>query len=555
LTQRRQVQSALSDFAEKLIKKYGPAAGQVFEQRQIQASLAADTALLLWLDIKGQPKAVDPDGEHWAILLRSAGAPLWVRLRGTGPSGAWTDSDTRLPSELRTALQSPSGDWQPLAERLRRQRLEPLAQYLAAGDGLPAVRHLIVLPSSALAGVPVEVFADSSTVSYALSGTFHAHLRKRARVTTEGLLAVADPVFEAPLLAAKPLPTTGVLVTTVAPGSNAARAGLRPNDVLLRYNGLELSRPTDLKSLPESKEADSRVAVTVWRNGETFERQMSPGKLGVVLANEPAPQALAQQREMDQRLASAARGGNDTWQALPGTRIEVEALRRLFDKGGAAATVLCDSEASEQRLDELARNGELSKYRYLHLATHGEADDRFPLRSAVILSRDHLPDPSKQLEAGLPLYDGQLTAAEVLRQWNLQSELVSLSACQTALGRYERGEGFVGFAQALILAGSRSVSLSLWKVDDAATAILMARFYQNLLGQRESLKGPMGKAQALAEAKNWLRNLGWVAQLNNGVARAKGRKALPLLAVPAKEDRPYAHPYYWAAFVLIGDPN
>jgi CHAT domain-containing protein len=75
----------------------------------------------------------------------------------------------------------------------------------------------------------------------------------------------------------------------------------------------------------------------------------------------------------------------------------------------------------------------------------------------------------------------------VLEQWHLNAELVTLSACQTALGKYERGEGFVGFAQALILSGSRSVCLSLWKVDDAATALLMERFYQNLLGKREGL--------------------------------------------------------------------
>ena len=115
--------------------------------------------------------------------------------------------------------------------------------------------------------------------------------------------------------------------------------------------------------------------------------------------------------------------------------------------------MLFDSHASEQRLQTLARTGDLGHYRYLHFATHGIVDNRFPLNSAVILSRDALPDPNKQLDAGLPIYDGRLTAEEVLRSWHLQSELVTLSACQTALGKYERGEGFVGFAQALILSG------------------------------------------------------------------------------------------------------
>jgi CHAT domain-containing protein len=97
----------------------------------------------------------------------------------------------------------------------------------------------------------------------------------------------------------------------------------------------------------------------------------------------------------------------------------------------------------------------------------------------------------------------------------------------------------------------------------------MTRFYQNLLGQRDGLKGPLGKAAALAEAKAWLRELSrdeavqQAARLTDGVERGKNRKRLPLLPqVPAakadaegKGDRPYAHPYYWAAFVLIGDPD
>jgi CHAT domain-containing protein len=57
----------------------------------------------------------------------------------------------------------------------------------------------------------------------------------------------------------------------------------------------------------------------------------------------------------------------------------------------------------------------------------------------------------------------------------------------------------------LVLCGTRSVCLSLWKVDDTATALLMERFYQNVLGRREGLKGALAKAAALAEAKAWLR--------------------------------------------------
>jgi tetratricopeptide (TPR) repeat protein len=566
LGQRRKVQEELDAFVANLEKTYGPAAGQIFDLPRIQAALAADIALLGWVDLKpAASNAADPNGEHWAFLLRSKGEPVCIRLGGSGAGDAWTEEDTNLPLDLLTALRERRPGWKRLAERLHQQRLTPLAKHLAAGDGLPVVRQLLVLPSAGLAGVPAEMFAGDVTVSYALSGTLHAHLRSLPKVGGEGLLALADPAFELPARSEEPpppLPERGVLLTAVLPGANAARARLRPGDVLLRYHDKDLSGPADFKPLPESDDAAQEVAVTVWRAGKTFQTRLRPGKLGVVLAKEPAPQALAEQRKQDRRMAALR---DEPWARLPGTRIEAAALQRLFEGSSARADVLLGSQASEQRLDELARNGALAKYRYIHLATHGEFDDRWPLRSAVLLARDQLPDAGKQLGAGLPVYDAKVTAAEVLQTWNLQCDLVTLSACQSALGRYEFGEGFVGFAQAFVLAGSRSVCLSLWPVDDAATALLMQRFYANLLGKREGLKAPLGKAAALAEAKAWLRDLSpeealaLTASLRQGVVR---KKDAPAKEGPGGEKtafvkgaKPYAHPYYWSAFVLIGDPE
>jgi CHAT domain-containing protein len=565
LGQLRQAYDELAAFTQELEKKYGPIAGQVFSRDKIQKSLPSDAAFVAWLDIPGQPKAVDPNGEHWAILLRSVGDPIWVRLSGSGDKNAWTDADTKLPGLLREALQSPRGLWQPLAERLRKQRLDPLAPHLKG------VRRLIVLPSTALAGVPVEVIADGYTVSYAHSGTMFAYLGQQRPLTNKGLFVLADPVFDVPKEKEKPqpLPPCGVLITMVMPGSNAAKSGLKPNDVLLRYGNTDLNKPGDFKPLPESSDADERVSVIVWRDGRTSKRQVRPGKLGVGIANEPAPQALAEQRRIDHWLASRSGGDDGNWPRLPGSRIEAISLHRLFDKG-APVQVLLDSDASEQRLNELAKSGELGKYRYIHLATHGEVNDAFPLRSAVILARDHLPDDKQRTEllvSGQPIPDGRLEADEALRRWNLHTDLVTLSACQTALGKYERGEGFVGFAQALILCGTRSVCLSLWKVNDVATALLMERFYQNLLGKRADLNAPMPKAAALAEAKAWLRTLTrkeaekLATALTEGDSRSKPTSKRPPLEMPpaaskAKSgDCPFAHPHYWAAFVLTGDPE
>jgi CHAT domain-containing protein len=475
LTRRRRKQDEMDAFTTELDKRYGPVTGQVYDQAAIQQMLPADAALVGWIDDGGEPKAANPGGEHWAVVLRARGAPAWVRLRGSGKGGAWTAADARLAGDLRGALQNPPADWRALAVRLREQRLAPLATALAAHDGLPPARRLTVLPSPAVAGVPLEVCAKGYAVSYAPSGTVFAYLRGLRRTDSRGLLALADPVF------AKP-------------------------------------------------------------HGKSGPPPLPP--LGL----------LAQNRA----------GADENWPDLPATRTEAEGLASLCRQAGVAFRLLADSDASEQELDRLIRSKELAGYRYIHLATHGDLDDNLPLQSAVILARDRLPDPLKQLEAGQAVYDGRLTAEKVLERWDLHADLVTLSACETALGKYEGGEGFVGFTQALLLSGARSVCLSLWKVDDTATALLMQRFYANLLGQRPGLKQPLRKAEALAEAKNWLRELSaaeaarQAAALTQGVARGKGRKALPLLPAAksrgaGKADKPYAHPYYWAAFVLVGD--
>jgi CHAT domain-containing protein len=113
----------------------------------------------------------------------------------------------------------------------------------------------------------------------------------------------------------------------------------------------------------------------------------------------------------------------------------------------------------------------------------------------------------------------------------------------------------VGFTQALLLSGARSVCLSLWKVDDRATALLMERFYQNLLGQRPGLTEALPKAEALAEAKAWLRGLtaGEIDDEPGRLTRGPIGKKQPD-RTPASIRR-YEPPYYWAGFILIGDPD
>jgi CHAT domain-containing protein len=225
---------------------------------------------------------------------------------------------------------------------------------------------------------------------------------------------------------------------------------------------------------------------------------------------------------------------------VPGTQTELQAVARLFQ----GPKVLMGAEASEPNLDRLATVGELKKYRFLHFATHGLLDNRRPLASALVLAGD-----------------GRLTAERVQRTWKLHADLVTLSACETGLGERSGGEGYLGFAQALMLAGSRGTVVSMWAVDDRATTLLMTRFYENLVGTADGRVKPAAtKAEALAEAKRWLRDLTAAdverldQDLLKGLPADTPRGSRREGNVPTgNAARPFAHPHYWSAFVLIGD--
>jgi tetratricopeptide (TPR) repeat protein len=552
--ERRMIEAKLSDLASSLSQR------EVLALPTVQAAIPADAAVVLWVDVN-----LSRFQEHWGCVVRQTGEPAWERLSGTGPNQSWTSNDLSLPRKLREALSSvttPTAELDLLAKRLHAQRLAPLARHLSG------VKILYVIAVNEMAAIPIEALTGEYTIGYVPSGTFLARLQTRPSPSGSTLLALGDPVFTRP--DAMPasfaaLPPGGLLIQQMTPEGPAAKALLKPGDVLIRYGETDLTTVESLTGAIQAQTTAKEVAITVWREGvdKPFTRMVPPGQLGVVFLKEPARQALANRRKNDAMLL-ALRGGD--WKDLPGTRSEVAQIAKLF---GPTSTTLLDSEASEQSLDALRKKGELSKFRYLHFATHGEANNVRTLESVLILAQDKFSETPLP-RVGEPLINGQLSAREVLEFWELNAELVTLSACETAIGRSGGGDGLLGFAQAFLTRGSRAVCLSLWKVDDTATALLMIRFYQNLLGKRDLLTAPMPKALALAEAKRWLRELPaedalkLTAEVSNGVVRGtrgKGEKLkLPMPVTDpkqpgAKEVKPFADPRYWAAFILIGDPN
>jgi CHAT domain-containing protein len=212
---------------------------------------------------------------------------------------------------------------------------------------------------------------------------------------------------------------------------------------------------------------------------------------------------------------------------LEGTAKEAVALTGLLNiKDGH---LLLQAQATEAALKQLQGP------RILHVATHGFFlnDNELPAVAlkAVNFSQDQVAAPMGEnplLRSGLALAganlrhsgekdDGILTAAEVAQMDLRGTQLVVLSACETGVGEVQNGEGVYGLRRALVLAGAETQVTSLWKVADEATKDLMVDYYQRLL------KGE-GRSEALRNAQ---------------------------LAMMKSKDR--SHPYYWAAFVLIGD--
>lgn len=183
---------------------------------------------------------------------------------------------------------------------------------------------------------------------------------------------------------------------------------------------------------------------------------------------------------------------------LPGTESEINTIAGLFP--AASKEVILYEKANEGTV----KSNSISKYNYLHFATHGVVDETDPELSRIFLNENSGDD-------------GDLFSGEIYNL-NLNADLAVLSACQTGLGKYSKGEGVIGLSRALVYAGAKNLIVSFWSVADESTAQLMTDFYSVLL-------------------KNPDKSFAWALQQSKINMIQSGK---------------FREPYYWAPFVLIG---
>lgn len=243
--------------------------------------------------------------------------------------------------------------------------------------------------------------------------------------------------------------------------------------------------------------ARKTVAVLADPVFEEHDTRIGARKSAVAQTEQSSSRGTASDIESDSAAALAR---------LPFTRKEAEAIGALAPESERKIALGFDASRA------LAVSPELAEYRYLHFATHGLLNSESPELSGLAFSLfDDRGEKQNGFLRGLDVYNLRLSA-----------ELVTLSGCRTALGKEVRGEGLIGLTRGFLYAGAKRVLAGLWKVDDAATAELMRRFYRELL--REKHPNSVSPAAALRAAQvSMLREPRWQS------------------------------PFYWAAFVLQGE--
>lgn len=478
LARERELQQLLNTKAQRQL--------QLQEQRSAEASVKG---------LQQDLSTLEDEYRQVQVKIRQ-NSPRYAALTQPQPLGlaelqAQLDADTLL---LEFALGAErSYLWAVTKTGLTAYELPPQAQIANAVQTLNrslTARGVRVLGESPaqqrtrLAQADAQLNAAAQTLSRLILSPVAAQLKQQP------LVIVADGALQYVPFAMLPEP---------APASESGQAAI---PLIVNHELVTLPSASTLAELRKESAgraiAPKMLAVLA---DPVFSRADAQNRLatGNAATAKAAPRARSIQHEEEKAPVSLGR-----FQAprLPFTRQEAE---RIYALAPAAQSLKAlDYQANRAA----ATSPELSQYRYLHFATHGMVDSDHPGMSALVLS---LVD-----EKGQP-QDGFLRAHE-LYNLNLPAELVVLSACQTALGKDYKGEGLVGLTRGFMYAGASRVVVSLWNVNDKATAELMVRFYERMLkdGQRPAA------ALRSAQVEMW-------------------------------KQKPWEAPYYWAAFVLQGE--
>jgi CHAT domain-containing protein len=305
---------------------------------------------------------------------------------------------------------------------------------------------------------------------------------------------------------------------------------LSPDGIYSIINLQTIFDPIKLKYLFD--EIDIRI-VTSTKDiiSQSVTKQSKTNKLAVLFGNPdfnmkslqhpPNNTFIAHDNEGSRLRSGSMNSGNlpKKWEALPATEEEVKSIGKLLSRNGWTIMNYTGADATEENLNKI------ESPMILHIASHSA----FPgvndmqksdystkhyyestlLKSYIVLAganqcldRTFLPDSAE---------DGRLTAFEAMSLNLTNTEIAVLSACGTGLGDIKYGEGVFGLQRALIIAGVKSLIISLWSIPDDDTRDLMISFYQNWLCRKKSKREAFNLAIKELKSKKWSKPASWGA--------------------------------------------
>lgn len=209
---------------------------------------------------------------------------------------------------------------------------------------------------------------------------------------------------------------------------------------------------------------------------------------------------------------------NGAFTSLPSTRLEAQVINNVFPN----AELITGERANSSLISSL----DLTEYRYLHFATHGLVNQEVPEATGLVFSPLDLGDDLLQ-------ENGIFTLGSIY-SLDITSEMVVLSACDSGMGYALRGEGVMGLQRAFLIAGASSVVSSLWPVYDQSTAMFMEVFYRKI-------------SQHKPERSNNAQSKPSAGFFGTNAHHLRSTK------IEMINSRRYAHPVYWAPFILTGN--